>query len=61
MAIDRLEAQSKAPEEMVQLLRFLVALELWKSGVSQADIGKRLGIAAGSVNKLVKGVKRPAA
>lgn len=46
-------------DEVVHLLRFAVAIELWKSGISQAEIGKRLGIAAGSVNKLVKGIKRP--
>jgi predicted transcriptional regulator len=40
------------------LLQTLVALELWRGGLSQAEIGKRLGIAAGSVNKLIKGVSR---
>ena len=44
--------------EIVDLLRCLAAIELWKAGISQADIGKRLGIATGSVNKYVKGIKK---
>jgi predicted transcriptional regulator len=45
-------------DETVLLLRQLVAIELWKGGVSQAEIGNRLGIASGTVNKYVKGVRR---
>ena len=41
-----------------ELLQILIAVELWRGGLSQAEIGKRLGIAAGSVNKLIKGVSR---
>ncbi|MDF3821734.1 hypothetical protein P3G55_17650 [Leptospira sp. 96542] len=40
------------------LLRYLLAIELWRAGLSQAEIGKRLGIATGSVNALLKGVSR---
>lgn len=43
---------------MVQLLRNLLAIELWRSGLSQAEIGKRLGIATKSVNSMLKGVRR---
>lgn len=39
-------------------LRHLLALELFKLDVSQANIGKQLGIATGSVNKLLRGVKK---
>lgn len=39
-------------------LQHLLALELYKLNVSQADIGKHLGIAKGSVNKMLKGVKK---
>lgn len=42
--------------QMVGLLQQLVAIELLKGGVSQAEIGKRLGIATGSVNKILKGM-----
>jgi predicted transcriptional regulator len=45
-------------KEIVNLLRFIIAIDLWKSGVSQDEIAKRLGIAKGSVNRYVKGVKR---
>ncbi len=48
----------KRLDEVTDLLRCLVAIELWHGGVSQAEIGSRLGIAAGSVNKYLKGVKR---
>ena len=43
--------------QIVGLLQQLVAIELLKGGVSQAEIGKRLGIATGSVNKILKGIK----
>lgn len=45
-------------KEIKQLLQQLVALELWRNGASQAEIGKLLGAAAGSVNKMLKGVRR---
>lgn len=45
---------------MIGLLQHLVAIELWKGGVAQAEIGNRLDISAGSANKFVKGVKRNA-
>lgn len=43
---------------IAQLLRNLLAIELWRGGLSQAEIGKRLGVATGSVNKMLKGVSR---
>lgn len=42
---------------LITLTQTLVAIELAKGGLSQAEIGKVLGIAAGSVNKLIKGYK----
>lgn len=44
--------------EIAQLLRNLLAIELWRGGLSQAEIGKRLGVATGSVNKMLKGVSK---
>ena len=44
---------------LITLTQTLVAIELAKGGLSQAEIGKILGIAAGSVNKLIKGYKPP--
>ncbi len=43
---------------IVQLLENLLIIEFWRGGLSQAEIGKRLGMAAGSVNKILKGVNR---
>jgi predicted transcriptional regulator len=43
---------------VTQLLQNLLAIELWRGGLSQAEIGKRLGMATGSVNKMLKGVSR---
>ena len=40
------------------LLQNLLAIELWRGGLSQKEIGKRLGIATGAVNKMLKGVNR---
>ena len=48
----------KQLEDLVYLIQWLVAIELWKGGVAQAEISKRLGIAVGSVNKYVKGIER---
>lgn len=45
---------------IAQLLRNLLAIELWRGGLSQAEIGKRLSIATGTVNRLLKGVSRDA-
>ncbi len=53
------KTDSKSIEQVVGLMQNLLAIELWKGGVSQAEIGKRLGIATGSVNKIVKGINRP--
>jgi hypothetical protein len=43
---------------IAQLIRHLLAIELWRGGLSQAEIGKRLGVATGSVSKMLKGVSR---
>jgi len=45
-------------EKIVELLQHLLAIELWRSGLSQQQIRARLGISIGAVNKLLKGVKR---
>jgi len=45
-------------DKITQLLQNLLAIELWRGGISQAEIGKRLGIATGTVNKMLKGVNK---
>ncbi|TGK23332.1 hypothetical protein EHQ05_19300 [Leptospira yasudae] len=51
---------SKKAKDMTELdfLRYLLAIELWRGGLSQAEIAKRIGVATGSVNALLKGVSR---
>lgn len=46
-------------DTLITLTQTLVAIELSKGGLSQKGIGEVLGIAAGSVNKLIKGYKPP--
>lgn len=48
---------SKRISSIEVLLKQGIAIELTKSGIGQVEIGKRLGIATGTVNKWVKGVK----
>ncbi|MCH7666213.1 MAG: hypothetical protein IH936_09845 [Acidobacteria bacterium] len=45
-------------EQMLFFLRNLLAIELWRGGLTQAEIGKRIGVATGTANKLLKGVSR---
>ena len=45
-------------DKIVGLLQNLLAIELWRGGLSQADIGIRLGVSTGTTNKMLKGVKR---
>ncbi len=45
-------------ETIVLLLQNLLAIELWRGGLSQKEIAKRLCVAKASVNKMLKGVNR---
>lgn len=45
-------------DKILTLLQNLLAIELWRGGLSQADIGVRLGVSTGTANKMLKGVKR---
>jgi len=40
------------------LLRQLLAIELWRAGLSQTEIRKRLGLGMNVVNEMLKGVSR---
>lgn len=44
----------------IELLRYLLVLELWQNGVSQAEIRARLGISNNTVNAMLKGISRKA-
>lgn len=58
MGNKRQQSVSKDSNEVVVLLRQLVAIELWKAGISQTEIAKRLGVAKATANKYLKGLKR---
>jgi transposase-like protein len=48
----------KKIDAVVELLRVLVVVELYRTGMGQAEIGKRVHIATVSVNKMLRGIKR---
>ncbi len=45
-------------DEVVRLLRCLVARDMARAGVTQEDIGKHLKIAKAEVGPMVKGVRK---
>lgn len=51
-------AKSAQEDESVMLLKQLLAIELWRGGLSQAAIRKRLGLNMNAVNEMLKGVSR---
>ena len=55
VASDRL---SEKIDTAIQLLRYLVALELSRSGASRAAIGKHIHVAKAEVVKMLKDVNR---
>jgi transposase-like protein len=40
------------------LLQYLLAIELYRAGLPQTQIGRRLGISNNTVNGMLKGVSR---
>lgn len=42
----------------IELLQYLVAIQLWKAGVTQGAIGKHLHVAKAKVVMMLRGVKR---
>ena len=45
-------------DETAVLLKQLLAIELWRSGLSQTEIRKRLGLGMNVLNRMLKGVSR---
>jgi transposase len=43
---------------IAQLLRNLLAIELWRGGLTQAEITERLGVGTDTVSKILKGVSK---
>ena len=55
MAEDRVQEKL---DTIVELLKTLVAVELARGGVPQAQIAKRVKLATATVNKILKGIKK---
>jgi len=49
---------SDSAEDTSMLLKHLLAIELWRAGLSQLEIRKRLGLNMNAVNRMLKGVSR---
>jgi Mn-dependent DtxR family transcriptional regulator len=45
-------------DETVHLLKHLLAIELWRGGLTQSQIKARLGLGSGTVTEMLKGVSR---
>lgn len=44
-------------KDIKKLIQQSIAIQLYNSGVTQEEIGKKLGVAKGTANKMVKGMK----
>jgi hypothetical protein len=51
-------AKVDANKEIIGLLQHLLAIELWRGGLSQDEIRLRLGVSINAVNAMLKGVSR---
>lgn len=47
-------------DDFAYLLKYLLAIELYRAGLSQAEIRKRLGLDMNALSKMLKGVSRHA-
>jgi len=57
----KMAKQNKSDDDLkmiAQLLQNLLAIELWRGGLSQSEIRERLGVGIGTVNKMLKGVSK---
>lgn len=45
-------------DEAVTLLRHLLAIELWRGGLTQSEIKSRLGLGSDTLSTMLKGVSR---
>jgi Trp operon repressor len=52
------KAGEATTEEVVSLLKHLLAIELWRAGLSQAEIKSRLGLGSDTLTRMLKGVSR---
>jgi hypothetical protein len=54
-------AGDQGQEEAILLLKHLLAIELWRGGLTQADIKGKLGLGSETVSRMLKGVSREVA
>ena len=54
--MDNEKMTSEKYDRIILLLEKLVAIELFRLDVKQAEIGKHLGIATAKVNSMLKGI-----
>ena len=45
-------------DNQTQLLKYLLAVELWKAGLSQSEIKSRLGMDSNLISGMLKGLVR---
>ncbi len=43
---------------ITKLLQNMLAIELWRGGLTQAEIKERLGVGTSTVNRILKGVSK---
>jgi transposase len=55
MPADRIEEKL---DTIIELLKHLLAVELARGGVPQAQIAKRVKLATATVNKMLRGIKK---
>lgn len=48
----------KKLDALIELVQILLAIELWKNGVTQEAIGKRLHVAKATVVEMLNGIKK---
>lgn len=51
-------AGDQRQEETILLLKHLLAIELWRGGLTQAEIKTRLGLGSETVTRMLRGVSR---
>jgi transposase len=51
-------AKDGTDAQTVDLLRYLLVIELWRAGLSQDEIRKRLGMSMNTLNDMLKGVSK---
>lgn len=52
------EPRETGSEDVALLLKHLLAVELWRGGLSQSEIKARLGLGSDAITRMLKGVSR---